>query len=650
MPPSPHYSKAADAGAHTSSDDEESEALILHRLGTDPHGRPRVHSVPHVADELDGHRGSDDDADSDLEGQTDESLEKRRIRALAARGVAAATSPGVGIPGGVDDKNGRPPWLVNLTHSIRRLGLVRQILLAAVGIVSLAGVFYLALGPLDGQISRAWSWKGNTWTDGSIPYTFPDDVGYPGPTEEGKPAELAEEDQVIDSRPMGPLPVETRLPESLYGSFNPFLHMGPLTPYRSSDGWGVDDVKHHVLPQGCHIEQVHYLSRHGSRYPTSWSPAGKIKDILAQKPRPTFTGPLAFLNKYEYRLGKELLVPLGRQQLYDEGAAAVIKYGRLIFADVAEFGNIFARAGSQHRIVDSARNWLAGALGVNNWKTQSALEIQIEAPTFNTTLAPNFACPAAGKSQNEPGLKWKQEWIDDYAKEAVKRLQPYAQGLQLTPTHINALQQLCSYDTVAGFDAVNLCSLFTKQEWLDYEYSWDLEFYGAYGSGAPIGPGQGVGWVNEFLARVQGIPWNPALQTSENGTLASDDLTFPLHRRFYVDFTHDSVIANVIAALNLPDFARDLPVHKPDEKRKYKTSQVVPFASRLIVEKLACSGGETAAAAATPYLRFILNDAIIPLGQLPACEKREDGLCSLSAFLKSQEDRMDRVQWSRCFE
>lgn len=209
--------------------------------------------------------------------------------------------------------------------------------------------------------------------------------------------------------------------------------MGPLTPYKPAEGFGVDDAKYHALPASCRIEQVHVLHRHGSRYPTSYAPANDIAELLAKKPRPTFSGPLEFLNTYHYRLGKELLVPLGRQQLYDSGAAAAIRYGELIDADVKEFGSLFARAGSQHRIVDSARNWLAGALGVNDWQQQSALEIQIEADKFNTTLAPNFACANAGhgKFECEPGVKWNKDWIDQYTAEAVKRLAPHAHGFEM---------------------------------------------------------------------------------------------------------------------------------------------------------------------------------------------------------------------------
>lgn len=130
---------------------------------------------------------------------------------------------------------------------------------------------------------------------------------------------------------------------------------------------------------------------------------------------------------------------------------------------------------------------------------KSDVEVQIEAPGFNTTLAPNFACPNAGKPGMEPGLQWAGDWADDYLRGAVQRLQSHTPGVTLTGKLLNGMQQLCSYDTVA-FGRSNFCGLFTEQEWRDYEYYWDLEFYGSYGDGSPIGKAQGLGWVNEVSA------------------------------------------------------------------------------------------------------------------------------------------------------
>lgn len=62
-------------------------------------------------------------------------------------------------------------------------------------------------------------------------------------------------------------------------------------------------------------------------------------------------------------------------------------------------------------------------------------------------------------------------------------------------------QQLCSYETVAlGYS--KFCGLFTYQEWLDFEYSIDLDFTGTYGFLSPTARAVGVGYVEEVLARI----------------------------------------------------------------------------------------------------------------------------------------------------
>jgi hypothetical protein len=48
-------------------------------------------------------------------------------------------------------------------------------------------------------------------------------------------------------------------------------------------------------------------------------------------------------------------------------------------------------------------------------------------------------------------------------------------GVNLTTTDVIAMLQLCSYETDAlGYS--NFCSLFTQDEFLDYEYYYDLSF------------------------------------------------------------------------------------------------------------------------------------------------------------------------------
>ncbi len=159
------------------------------------------------------------------------------------------------------------------------------------------------------------------------------------------------------------------------------------------------------------------------------------------------------------------------------------------------------------------------------------------------------------------------------------------------------------------------------------------------------------------MARLQGQPWDASTQTSENSTLdgggAGGDgkgtSTFPLHRRFYADFTHDSSITAVLAALELPRLNAPLEAlpESPDAKRGFVTSQVVPFAARFIVEVLECAPA-VGVGEKTRFVRALLNDAVLPLDQLPECARRRDGMCEMSQFIQSQAKRNERAEWSNC--
>lgn len=88
-----------------------------------------------------------------------------------------------------------------------------------------------------------------------------------------------------------------------------------------------------------------------------------------------------------------------------------------------------------------------------------------------------------------------------------------------------------------------------------------------------------------------------------------------------------------------------------DKDRIWVASQMVPFSSRLVVEKLACEtrrasqvllrpkwlpsvtdGGDDGRQAGE-YVRVLVNDAVQPL---KFCGAGKDGICSLDAFVKSQ--------------
>lgn len=72
------------------------------------------------------------------------------------------------------------------------------------------------------------------------------------------------------------------------------------------------------------------LSRHGSRYPTTGSNVQKLGEKIAKNAdKFKATGILSFLNEWKYELGAEILVPRGRQELFESGVLHYYQYAQL---------------------------------------------------------------------------------------------------------------------------------------------------------------------------------------------------------------------------------------------------------------------------------------------------------------------------------
>lgn len=240
-----------------------------------------------------------------------------------------------------------------------------------------------------------------------------------------------------------------------------------------------------------------------------------------------------------------------------------------------------------------------------------------------------------------------------YTKDAIKRLSAFLPaGFNLTASDILAFQNLCAYET-ASIGSSAFCTLFTEQEWKDYEYNLDLQFYGDYGFGSPTGRAQGIGYLLELEARLRSKLIHTS-DTSINSTYDNNPKTFPLHQPLYLDMSHDDIIHSVITALNMTYFKfgpDGLPgdVDHAVTPRTFHLNQVAPYGARLISEIWKCPHGtdfdnlEPAVYknphlpqnnGTTDYIRFVLNNAPLTLEGVPGCEEGRNGFCEVSKFLK----------------
>ncbi|KAF7337978.1 Phytase [Mycena venus] len=395
-------------------------------------------------------------------------------------------------------------------------------------------------------------------------------------------------------------------------------------------------------PDGCELTQVNILQRHGARFPTFGASINIVSAVRKLQSVDEYAHPaMEFLSSFVYTLGINDLVPSGALQSYQAGATVFERYGDLVNADNLPF----VRASSGVRVVDSANNWTAGFSAASHHKYNPPLSV-ILSEEGNDTLE-NHMCPNAGTSAAQTA-----EWLAIYAPPITARLNSWAPGANLTDPETSALISLCAFHTAASaspsakLNALSpFCALFTPSDFASFDYYYDLDKYYNTGYGAPRGLGrvQGVGYVNELLARLTRSPVRDETQT--NRTLDADPVTFPLNRTIYADFSHDNTMVAIFGALGLFRQPRALSTTQPDAQRTWRTHEMVPFSGRMVVEKLACEdGGE--------YVRILVNDALQPLS---FCASEGDrfgvGSCTLSAFIESQSYARSNGggDWERCF-
>ena len=117
----------------------------------------------------------------------------------------------------------------------------------------------------------------------TFPTLFPTDVGYPGGTPTGgEPAVIA----TAPAYPVHTGAAQLIVPESLgshskHKGFDLFKSWGNLSPWYSvgKKTFGVDAGPE--VPDTCRVTGLHFLHRHGARYPTAWGRLRSSYELLS---------------------------------------------------------------------------------------------------------------------------------------------------------------------------------------------------------------------------------------------------------------------------------------------------------------------------------------------------------------------------------
>ncbi|KAL1902991.1 hypothetical protein Sste5346_000903 [Sporothrix stenoceras] len=461
---------------------------------------------------------------------------------------------------------------------------------------------------------------------------------------------------------------------------------GQLSPYfdNDEDYFGVNDVG---IPEGCGLEQAHVLQRHAQRFGTGEfddapNDAAFADKVAAASSNGSFTGPLAFLNNYRYLMTESYLTGIGANTEFARGVGFWNQYGRLLYNATAGQVSYNAtspgaldassqpvlRTTSQSRIWNSQISWALGFFGpsfqpvtvpdptLSNWTAPFKVVVIPEGGTENNTLASYDSCHNDGQ---EPiiDLGDVEMWpyVGSYLQAATARLQKYVpSGFNLTTNDTYAMQSICAYETAFLGDS-GFCKLFTLDEWAGFEVTLDAEYYYDYSYGNPTGRAQGIGYLQELLARLTN-QYIPVSNSSVNSTITDNAEDFPLGAKFYADFSHDDIIISVLTAMSL-DYFRDAPPlgansWPPNPNRNFVLSHLTPFGGHLITEVYSCSSADPDAVtehttvysnpdtsnATHKFVRLRLNNGILPLHTIRGgkCAGRTDGFCALEDFVASQ--------------
>ncbi|PSN71649.1 phosphoglycerate mutase-like protein [Corynespora cassiicola Philippines] len=491
-----------------------------------------------------------------------------------------------------------------------------------------------------------------------LPDYFETTAGYfEGPTQTGAAPWLAQTNIApfpgVSYIPNAPLETQIPIPGNVHNQ-NIFQSLANLSPYFPNPrGFGVDEYS---IPPGSNVSWLNMVHRHGSRYPefSSGGPERTLgKKIMDAKGKFKAHGTLSFLNYWQFLLGGEILVPIGKQELFNSGTLHYYQYGHLYPNNGSK---IIVRTTTQRRMVESAEYFMAGFFGLG-WTSNATLELVIESDGYNNTMAGYKAC---NRSSWGLATKARDEWINVYLVDAHKRIAGMLEGdIDWTIMDTYNAQALCAYETV-GLGFSHWCGLYTYAEWQGFEYSLDIGFSAGAGFQSPVGRAVGVGYVHEVLARMQHhVLSSPTAQI--NLTLDNNTATFPTNQQLNLDFSHDSNIISILVAFGLTQFAALLPTDRIVTDREFVLSYLEPFAGRLDIEIVDAPApvnpdrsdthnvyleGEP-----TRYVHFVLNQRTIPLGRsLDKCGPRDDGWCELGTFLEVQREQAQRADFEyACF-
>ena len=381
-----------------------------------------------------------------------------------------------------------------------------------------------------------------------------------------------------------------------------FYHLGGNGPWIPKlQGVAGDDDD---LPDGCKVTQVHMLSRHAERYPTTTAGIRHLQLLDRMKASPkTLRGSLAFVRDWKYFTtpGSPEFDDLtssgpyaGTTQAFNTGMKLRNRYDHILTSSQAvDFWSC-----DSGRDIETARRFADGFFG-GSWETNGRAKLHIisESPSRGgDTLTPGHTCRNYVDDTEEghnQGYYKLDEWQLVFAEPIKTRLSTNAPGIDFSPLDIYSMMEMCGFEVLVRGSSP-WCGVFTHSEWLDFEYGRDLlHFYRA-------GPG------NKY-AGAMGSLWLEATQKLLSNNSASG---------VYFSFAHDGDLIPLMATLGFfkeNSGSQTLPTNHNRVNRTWRTSDIVPMGGRVVFERIDCQIATSRSAEEQTFVRLEINDGHIAI-------------------------------------
>ncbi|KAF2263405.1 phosphoglycerate mutase-like protein [Lojkania enalia] len=362
------------------------------------------------------------------------------------------------------------------------------------------------------------------------------------------------------------------------------------------------------------------MARHAERYPTIRHAERIIK--LQDRMKNfgiVFKGDLSFFNEWELFLSDDSQIgqltttgPFsGSLGSVATGVRLRTRYQPLLAKAMSRRGKVKYWASDSQRVIDTARYFGTGFFGIG-WQNVSNLEVISESPELGgDTLTPGDTCIAYGEDDEEghgQGARLTEMYRATYLADTRKRLLKQNPEIEFSDEELYTMQEMCGFETMIRGSS-HWCDVFTRDEFISFEYARDLLHYYRSGPGTKYGAVMGWLWLNATT--------NLLLEGPDAG-------------HFFFSFVHDGDIVPMLTALDIINDAEHLPITHIPRTRRWRKSQVSPMGGRIIFELLSCKSDDAQSKQSREqYIRININDGITAI---PECNSGPGKSCPLADF------------------